>query len=164
MSNLSNTMLTPTPNSIRALQAISIALLTTTAGASASLSIFLVPRLMESPTPLMVGQFLRAVSSARRRLTIPLILPGILHAYLAYLVPVKARMYVIAATLTLSTLPWTHFAITPLNRELEGRIMTLDAEEFETAHQLVDSWATRNLYKPVVNFAAGIIGLYAALW
>ncbi|KAI1647096.1 uncharacterized protein F4817DRAFT_116343 [Daldinia loculata] len=163
MSNLSNTMLTPTPNSIRALQAISIALLTTTAGASASLSIFLVPRLMESPTPLMVGQFLRTMSSARRRLTIPLILPGILHAYLAYLVPGKARVYAIAATLTLSTLPWTHFAITPLNREMEERIMILDAES-ETAHQLVDSWATRNLYRPVVNLAAGILGLYAAMW
>ncbi|KAI1475437.1 hypothetical protein K445DRAFT_313932 [Daldinia sp. EC12] len=163
MSHLSHTILPPTPSSIRALQALTILLLTTTSGATASLSVFLVPRLMESPTRLMVEQFLRAASTSRRVLSVPLVLPGLLHAYLAYLVPGKTRLYAVAAALTLSTLPWTRFAMAPLNRKLEERIVTLDAEP-KTAHQLVDSWATRNLYKPVVSLAAGVIGLYAAMW
>ncbi|KAI2628097.1 DUF1772-domain-containing protein [Hypomontagnella submonticulosa] len=155
-------MSTPLPPSIRVLQASSIAVLTTTAGLSASLSVFVIPRLMESPTPLLVGQFMRAVTTAHRTLPIPLLAPGLVHAWLAYRLPEKARAYALAAALTFSTLPWTRAVMMPLNRAMERRIMEPNAGP-ETAHQLADSWATRNLYRPLVAFAAGCIGLYAAL-
>ncbi|KAI1463190.1 uncharacterized protein F4812DRAFT_447915 [Daldinia caldariorum] len=163
----------PSPTSIRTLQALAILLLTTTAGASSSLSLFLVPRLMESPTRLMVEQFRRALASSQRILSAPIaiLLPGLLHAYLACAVPGEKRkarvLYAVAAALTLSAWPWTRLAMEPLQSRLEERAVmatTLDEEEPRTAHQLVDSWAMRNLYRPVVNLAAGVIGLYAALW
>ncbi|KAI1806570.1 hypothetical protein F4811DRAFT_135116 [Daldinia bambusicola] len=172
----------PSPTSLRTLQALAIILLTTTAGLSSSLSIFLVPRLMESPTRLMVEQFLRARSSSRRILSAPLtiLLPGFLHAYLAYVLPgngtgtgtgngngKNARvLYAVAAALTLSAWPWTRLAMDPVESRLEDRVVSALGEEGEprTAHQLVDSWAMRNLYRPVVNLAAGGIALYAALW
>ncbi|KAI1401772.1 hypothetical protein F4819DRAFT_457152 [Hypoxylon fuscum] len=166
------------PPSIRALQATSIALLTSTAGLSASLSFFVIPRLLESPTPVLIRQFGRMLSSAHQLLPLPLVLPGVLHAYLAYQLPDKARWYAAAAALTFSTLPWTRAVMMPVNRKMEAKAQAVSAmdasaadvlvEEItasreETAHALADAWATRNLYRPAVAFVAGCIGLYAAL-
>ncbi|KAI1414106.1 DUF1772-domain-containing protein [Hypoxylon sp. FL1857] len=151
-----------TPPSLRALQATSIALLTSTAGLSASISIFVIPRLMESPPQLLASQFTRAIQSAHRFLVFPLVLPGFLHAYLAYRLPSKARLYALAAVLTFSNLPWTRAVMIPLNRKMERRAVYPD-EGPENAHEVADKWATRNLYRGVVTFVAGCIGLYAAL-
>ncbi|KAI1137278.1 DUF1772-domain-containing protein [Hypoxylon sp. FL0543] len=150
------------PPPLRALQATSIALLTTTAGLSASLSIFLVPRLMESPPQLLTQQFKRAISAAHRLLALPLVLPGFLHAYLAYRLPAKARLYALAAALTFSNVPWTAAVMVPLNRRME-RLVVYSDEAPQNAHAVADKWATRNLYRGTVTFVAGCIGLYAAL-
>ncbi|KAI0837098.1 DUF1772-domain-containing protein [Hypoxylon sp. FL0890] len=157
-------MSTPTsiPPTLRFLQGTSIALLTTTAGLSASLSIFVIPRLMESPPQLLTLQFTRAISSAHRLLVLPLVLPGFLHGYLAYRLPAKARLYALAAALTFSNLPWTRAVMMPLNRKME-RLVVFSDEAPDNAHEVADKWATRNLYRGVVTFVAGCIGLYAAL-
>ncbi|OTB05736.1 hypothetical protein M426DRAFT_319716 [Hypoxylon sp. CI-4A] len=161
------------PPSLRVLQATSIALQTTAAGLSASLSVFLIPRLMESPPSLLAQQFTHAISSAHRLLPLPLVLPGFLHAYLAYQIPRKARVYVLAAFLTFTTLPWTKVAMIPLNREMARRSVLykqagvevdIEAkEDAENAHVLADKWASRNLYRPVIALISGCLGLYAAL-
>ncbi|KAI1378892.1 hypothetical protein F4677DRAFT_412325 [Hypoxylon crocopeplum] len=170
-------MSTPTPPSLRLLQATSIALLTTAAGLSASLSIFVVPRLLESPTPVLIRQFNRMLSSAHRLLPVPLVVvPGLVHAYLAYRLPGETRAaYAVAAMLSFTTVPWTRAVMLPVNRKMADKARDLEAAgvgvlvdevaaaDAETAHALVDSWATRNLYRPAVALAAGCIGLYAAL-
>ncbi|KAI1765056.1 hypothetical protein GGR53DRAFT_491412 [Hypoxylon sp. FL1150] len=166
------------PPSIRALQATSIAILTSTAGLSASLSFFVIPRLLESPTPVLTRQFSRMLAAAHDVFPVPLVLPGLLHAYLAYRLPDKFRLYAIAAALSLTTLPYTSAVMMPINRKMLAKARTVEAadagaadvlveeitaSEAETAHALADAWALRNLYRPVVAFAAGVIGLYAAL-
>ncbi|OTA87214.1 hypothetical protein M434DRAFT_143752 [Hypoxylon sp. CO27-5] len=152
---------TPVPSTLRAVQATSIALLTTTAGLSASTSIFVVPRLMELQPRTLTSQFVRAIQSAHRLLVVPLVLPGFLNAYLAYRLPAKARLYALAAVLTFSNLPWTRAVMMPLNRKMER--LNADPDGSENAHEVADKWATRNLYRGVVTFVAGCIGLYAAL-
>ncbi|KAI4862567.1 hypothetical protein F4820DRAFT_430173 [Hypoxylon rubiginosum] len=172
-------MSSPPPPSLRALQAASIAILTSTAGLSASLSFFVIPRLLESPTPVLIRQFSRMLSAAHAALPLPLVLPSLLHAYLAYRLPGRARLlYAAAAALTLSALPYTSAAMMPINRKMLAKARAVEAagagagdvlveeitaDEAETAHALADSWALRNLYRPAVAFAAGAIGLYAAL-
>ncbi|KAL7620179.1 hypothetical protein AAE478_009172 [Parahypoxylon ruwenzoriense] len=173
----------PPPPSLRALQATSILLLTSTSGLSAALSFFVVPRLLELPTPLLLRQFARAAAAAHRALPLPLVLPALAHAYLAYRLPGKLRLYVAAALLTLTTAPWSALVMGPIDRQMAARTKALEAgaymseegqaeaegergveaEGVETTHALVDKWATRNLYRPIVAFAAGCIGLYAAL-
>ncbi|XXH05414.1 hypothetical protein Hte_011840 [Hypoxylon texense] len=171
-------MSSPPPPSIRALQAAGIAILTSTAGLSASLSFFVIPRLLESPTPVLIRQFARMLSAAHAALPVPLVLPGLLHAYLAYRLPDKARLYAAAAALSLTTLPYTSAVVMPINRKMLAKARAVEAagadagdvlveeitaSEAETAHALADSWALRNLYRPAVALAAGAIGLYAAL-
>ncbi|CAJ2499686.1 Uu.00g025390.m01.CDS01 [Anthostomella pinea] len=177
-------MTTSRPPSIRLAQATTIALLTTTAGLSASLSLFVAPRLLESPTPLLTRQFGAMVSVTQRILPVPqILLPGLAHAYLAYQLPDKMRSYALAAAMSLSTAVWTWTVMMPINRKMGRKIQAVDAaaagmagakeideilaDEMaggeETAHALVDKWATRNLYRPVVALLAGCMGLYAAL-
>ncbi|KAI1774515.1 hypothetical protein F4818DRAFT_418124 [Hypoxylon cercidicola] len=171
-------MSSPPPPSIRALQATGIAILTSTAGLSAGLSFFVIPRLLESPTPVLVRQFGRMLYAARNAFPVPFILPGVLHAYLAYRLPDRMRLYAVAAALSLTTMPYTSAVMMPINRKMLAKVQAVEAadagagdvlvdeitaSEAETAHALADAWALRNLYRPAVAFAAGIIGLYAAL-
>ncbi|KAI0179000.1 hypothetical protein GGR52DRAFT_284357 [Hypoxylon sp. FL1284] len=163
------------PPSVRALQAASIATLTSAAGLGASLSFFVVPRLLESPTPVLIRQFARTLSAARAVLPPSLAAAGLAQAYLAYRLPAKARLYAAAAVMSLSIFPYTSFVMLPINRmmlakaravesnELLAAEEELTAAEARTAHALVDSWALRNLYRPAVAFTAGVIGLHAAL-
>ncbi|RYP29918.1 hypothetical protein DL767_006517 [Monosporascus sp. MG133] len=106
----------------------------------------------------------------------------------------KARVvYIAVAVATLSIAPFTLAFMMPINRELAERARraqaatsattggggggdivegkaeagkeVLEAEaERQTAHALVDAWATRNLYRCTVSFLAGCAGLYAALF
>ncbi|KAI2622430.1 hypothetical protein GGR54DRAFT_63598 [Hypoxylon sp. NC1633] len=172
----------PTPT-LRLLQATAITVLTSSAGLSASLSLFTIPRLLTSPTPVLIRQFNAMLAAAHAYLPLPLVLPSLAHLYLAWALPGKTRLYVVAAVLSLTTLPWTSVAMLPLNRAMARKLEVLDAADVgvgdvlvdemagssarggqdETAHALADSWATRNLYRPAVALAAGCIGLYAAL-
>lgn len=182
----------PSPSALlRLTQALAIALLTSTSGLTLSLSTLLIPRLLESPTPLLTLQFQRTLQRTRRLLTLLALVPSFAHIYLAYLLPSKARAYAIAAAVSLSAMPWGFVAMGTMERQMEGRARWVDvkarggddggeevfvegfieeeglgeviAEGAPTAHAIVDAWAVRNLYRPVAAFAAGCIGLYAAL-
>lgn len=168
------------PAYARLMQATAIVLATTTAGLGAGLSLFVVPRMLDSPSPRAVTEQW-AVTSARTRALFPLpmvVLPGLLNAALAYLVPGRARLYLAAAAATLGILPWTAIAVAPVEWKMERRARQVEAygdscgplvEEItrsstqETAHDVVRVWGSRNLYRCGVSFLAGCAGLYAAL-
>lgn len=118
------------------------------------------------------------LSAAHDVFPVPLVLPGLLHAYLAYRLPDKLRLYAVAAALSFTTLPYTSAVMMPINRKMLAKERTVEAadvgaadvlveeitaSEAETAHALADAWALQNLYRPAAAFAAGVIGLYAAL-
>ncbi|KAI1083077.1 hypothetical protein F5B20DRAFT_528445 [Whalleya microplaca] len=162
---------------IRTVQATSIVLGTTVAGLNAGLSFFVVPRLLESPTPLLLRQWDKMSSLTRRLFPGPLLLPGLLNVYLAYKLPEKTRLYVLAAALVFSTNPYTYAVIMPINRKLKSKVQSLYATDTglgdvlvdeivggeETAHALVDQWGLLHLYRPAMALLAGCVGLYAAL-
>ncbi|KAI1074898.1 hypothetical protein F5B20DRAFT_585909 [Whalleya microplaca] len=182
----------PLPRTIRLLQGITIFTLGAAGGLNASLSLLVVPRIRESPAPLLLRQFAAMVSRAFTLFPAPLLLPGLAHAWLAHRVPQKRGLYIVAAALSFSITPWTWGVMMPLNRILERRVAALDAgvavgenkglgeevvdrdgdgdtggegmgEEGETAQVLIDKWARRHLYRPTVTLLAACLGLYVAL-
>jgi hypothetical protein len=166
-----------TPAHIRLTQAMSVAVLTTASGLNLGLSFFLMPRLLESPTPLMLRQWGNMFKVSSKVLPPALMVPGFVNAYLAYKLPGKARLYWFAAALALSIGPFTWTFILPINKKLLAKVedvKTLDmaigdvlGEEMgakeETGHALIDQWGFLNLYRGSAALIAGCIGLYAAL-
>ncbi|KAI0136292.1 hypothetical protein BJ170DRAFT_601195 [Xylariales sp. AK1849] len=165
------------PAHIRVTQATSIVLLTTASGLNLGLSFFVIPRLLESPTPLMLRQWGNMYKVTSKALPPALMVPGFINAYLAYKLPSKARLYGFAAAAALSILPYTYGVLAPINRKLLKKVevvKTLDmaiddvlGEEMgtkeETGHALIDQWGLYNLYRGSAAFVAGCVGLYAAL-
>ncbi|KAI1502561.1 hypothetical protein F5X99DRAFT_427199 [Biscogniauxia marginata] len=120
----------PVATPIRLAQATGILLATTTAGLGASLTFFAVPRLLALPAPALTRHFVSLISVTRLALPVPLLLPGLLHAWLAYRFSSssagpdarKARAYVLAAALSLSAAPWTWGVMMPMNWEMERQL------------------------------------------
>ncbi|KAI0012163.1 hypothetical protein F4779DRAFT_569668 [Xylariaceae sp. FL0662B] len=166
----------PTPT-LRVVQATTIVLGTTVSGLNAGLSFFVIPRLLESPAPLLLRQWDHNASIAKRLFPPTLLLPGLLNAYLAYKLPEKSRLYTLAAVLVLSISPYTYAFLMPINRKLSDKVQILGPGDTgardvlieeaaggdETAHALLDKWGLLHLYRPAVAFLGGCIGLYAAL-
>ncbi|ORY68584.1 uncharacterized protein BCR38DRAFT_423781 [Pseudomassariella vexata] len=160
---------------IRLAQATSILVATALAGANAGLSFFVIPRLLESPTPLMIRQWGNMFAITHRYLPSLFMLPGFINIWLAYRLPEKVRLYALAAGLSISISPYTMTIMRPINKKLEQKVKDVRvmdfgnrdvlAEEFgreETAHSLIDSWGVANLYLCSASFLAGTAGLYAA--
>ncbi|KAK7951466.1 uncharacterized protein PG986_007194 [Apiospora aurea] len=183
-----------TPPALRALQATNAAVLTTTAGLNLGLSFFVMPRLLESPTPLMLRQWGRMFAVTSRFFPPAMMVPGLVHAALAcyyYTVTTAAAAATtatrspqkgavcnaVAALAALSVMPWTLGLMMPINEKLLRKVdaaQSLGANEVEgrevgvkeeeTAHALVDRWALLNLYRGGAVLVSGCLGLYAALF
>ncbi|KAH8675365.1 hypothetical protein BX600DRAFT_452503 [Xylariales sp. PMI_506] len=166
------------PAHVRAVAATSIAVLTTAAGFNLGLSFFVVPRLLESPTPLMLRQWGNMYKVSSKSLRPAFMLPVLLNTYLAYKTPSKARIYSIAAVIAFSILPWTYAVIMPINRKIWKKVDEVQSlnlgpndileeeigvKEEETGHALIDRWGLYNLYRGSAAFVSGCIGLYATL-
>ncbi|KAI0004053.1 hypothetical protein F4779DRAFT_77539 [Xylariaceae sp. FL0662B] len=181
----------PNPSSlIRFLQGATIMTLAAAGGLNAGLTLLVIPRLREAPTPVLLRQFHAMVSRAFALFPAPLLLPGLAHLWLACRgAPQRRGLYGAAAALSLSISPWTWGVMMPLNRRLERLVAALDAgvgvregggvvgegqgrervekegegEGEEMVRALIDKWAMRHLYRPTVTLLAGCLGLYAAL-
>ena len=158
--------------SLRAVQAISIFASTTASGASLALSFFLVPRLLESPTPLMLRQWVNSFNVTKKVFPVLGHLAGLSYFYLAY--KTKSRLFLTAGVLCAGMTPYTFGVIMPTNRKLMAKademrsmgatdeVVEIGARE-ETAKYLVDHWGILNLPRGLMLAAAGAIGLYASL-
>ncbi|KAK8114667.1 hypothetical protein PG999_006736 [Apiospora kogelbergensis] len=176
-------------STLRVLQATNAAVLTTTAGLNLGLSFLVIPRLLESPTPLMVRQWGRMFAVTSRFFPPAMMVPGLVHAALAcchYTVRGGNRLSksssiitcnAVAALVTLSVMPWTIGLMAPINVKLQRKVeevQSLGAQEAEkseaavaeeeTAHALVDRWALLNLYRGGAVLVSGCLGLYAAVF
>lgn len=161
------------PSSIRTTQAVAAAVLTTAAGANLGLSFFVVPRLLESPTPVMVRQWRNMHATVSRVFPTAVLVPGLANVVLAWKLPGHARLYAAAATLALGTVPYGFAFLAPVARKLlakahevesSGECNEIGIRREETAHVLVDRWATLNLVRGVAALVAGCLGLQAALF
>ncbi|KAI3399767.1 hypothetical protein diail_5563 [Diaporthe ilicicola] len=177
----------PSP-AIRTTQAVSIFLSTLAGGGNLALSILVVPRLLESPTPLMLRQW---VNSYRlTRVLFPTLgnIPGLTYLFLSYHhhrdslsagAPAKARAYLAASLLCFSVVPYTLALLIPINRkilrkaeEMKGMKAVEGAEVQEegvgplgeeSAKWLVDHWGMLNLGRGIAWSVAGMLGLAATV-
>ncbi|KAK9418513.1 hypothetical protein SUNI508_08001 [Seiridium unicorne] len=165
------------PAHIRLTQATSIALLTTASGLNLGLSFFVVPRLLESPTALMLRQWGNMYKVTSKTLAPALMLPVALNAYLAYSLPGKSRIYGFVAALAFSILPYTYALLMPINRKLLSKVEEVKAlgagvgdvlggemgTREDSGHALIDNWGLYNLYRGGAALVAGGVSLYAIL-
>jgi hypothetical protein len=177
-------LLPPAPH--RLLQTLGLTTTSILAGLSLSISVFLVPALLQSPTPLLLSQWRRAYHAGARTMAPLALLASSIHIYLAYssyshfalseLVwsPLKHqwRGYLAAAALAGGIVPYTLLLMRGTNNALMGAAQRADAEgakwpdvgvQAATARQLLDDWATLNLGRALMLSAAALVGTWTAL-
>jgi hypothetical protein len=144
-------------------------------------SVALIPRLMESPTPLMLRQWRTAFIQGKNSMPPLGLIASSSFFYLAYeahqvadILPYKWKAYLTSGLLTIGIIPYTILILGPTNRKLlakaaETSTLALDDKVVEvglggeTAHKLVDDWATLNLGRGIMLGVAAFIGTWTAL-
>lgn len=165
----------------RIVQSVGISTSLILAGSSAGFSVYLVPRLLESPTPLLLRQWDNAYEQGKRSIPSIAIIPLLSYAYLAYSEHTaafpstrKAKAYAAAALLTTSIVPYTLLCMRSINGKLKKKkaetssLKTTDEVVEaglgnETAHALLDHWGVLNLGRSVLLAASGVLGVWTAL-
>ncbi|KAL2155008.1 hypothetical protein VTH82DRAFT_3684 [Thermothelomyces myriococcoides] len=120
----------------RLAQATGLLLGTLSAGANLTLSVFLVPRLLESPTPLMLQQWGRTYRRGAATVPFAAGLAAASYAYLSYYyyhhhhtslgLLTRARAYLAAAALTVGIVPYTLAVMGRTNRGLNQMERAVD--------------------------------------
>jgi len=149
-------------------------------GSTITLSTFLIPRLLESPSPLLLKQWLHTFTLGKRTNPPIAILSSLSYLYLSYSSHLadptdnRAWVYLSSGVLMLGIVPYTFAFMSGVNNKLGQRAedtATLGAMDEvvevglggETAHQLVDWWGMLNLGRGVMMSVAGILGVWTAL-
>lgn len=171
---MSSALGTP-PAAIRYAQITAIFLSASLAGANLSLSAFVAPRILESPVPLMLRQWLHTYATGKVVFPPLCVATGAVYFYLANrlgLAGAVGKAYLAAGLLAAGIVPYTGALMMPVNNRLEARAAGVAAteEEEETAwvagegsRYLVDRWATLNLGRSVMLALAAATGLVYSL-
>ena len=168
-----------TPLPVRIAQTLGITSSALIAGSVLTISVSLVPRILESPSPLLLRQWSRTYNNGKK--TVPPIaaLSSACYFYLAYTLPaseerLKLYSYVLAGALAVGIIPYTGLFMLKTNRKLlakaqgtstlgkNGEVVDVGPGE-ETAHKLVDLWSLMNLGRAAMLTAASVIGAWTAL-
>jgi hypothetical protein len=165
------------PLPIRLAQTIGITVASAAAGSTLSISFYTIPRLLESPTPLILKQWGHLFDTGRK--TGPPI--GMTAAasffYLAYALKedrFKFLGYLVAGGLSVGIVPYTLLVLMGTNRKLlskveetralgKGESMVEVGLGKETAHRLVDWWGVLNVGRGLILAAAGVVGAWTTL-
>lgn len=166
----------PPSTLLRTAEAASISLALLSSGVALAESFLLVPRLLESPVPLMLRQWASTFHTSKRFFrtgTLPVAATFYLLAWTDSSER-AARLYLAAAILYSSVGPYTWLVVMPTNRELLRRHEELSAasQVEELSHEvderamsskpLVDRWGVLNLPRAVLLGVAGVLGLIAS--
>jgi hypothetical protein len=177
-------MASDSPLPIRLAQTLGITTSLIFAGVNASLSIFLIPRILESPTPLLLKQWSRMYEAGKAVGRPAGAIAALSFFYLSYhhhttsvssfVDNSQAWGYLTAGLLSIGIVPYTILVIMPTNNKLlkkadetralekEDHVVKVGLGE-ETAHQLADWWGVLNLGRGVMLTASGVLGLWLAL-
>ncbi|KAK1991184.1 hypothetical protein LX36DRAFT_363894 [Colletotrichum falcatum] len=169
-------------NPLRGMQASTVLVNTALAGLNLGLSVFVVPRLLESPTPLMLRQWSAMFARTSRVFPLPTLACALSYWYMAYCHHSAAgggrsssssRLLAVAGALCFAIVPWTRFLMVDINRELKRRAegaremgvaaVGMTREEQEGARSLVDRWGLYNLGRSVAIGLAGAVGMYTVV-
>ncbi|KAF8867354.1 hypothetical protein BDZ45DRAFT_638860 [Acephala macrosclerotiorum] len=172
------------PLPIRLAQTLGLTSSLILAGQTITLSTFLIPRLLDSPTPLMLKQWNNMFQIGR--LTGPqfALLSALSYFYLSYkshLTPIlsssllsKTTAYAIAGALSIGIVPYTLIFISGTNTKILKKVeetkslkVTDEVTEVglgnESARALVDWWGVLNLGRGALLVASGVLGAWTAL-
>jgi len=182
--------MTDSPLPIRLAQTVGLSLTLVQAGATLGISAFTVPRLLESPTPLMIRQWANTFTIGKAVAPPLAILSSLSYFYLSYahssyssssasainlaLQGNKALAYAVVGGLSVGIVPYTLLLMTPTNNKLlkkADEMRGLEKEDTvveiglagENAHQLVDWWGVLNFGRGVMLSVAGVMGVWTAL-
>jgi hypothetical protein len=169
------------PMSIRLAQAIGLTMSSALAGSTFTISAMLVPRLLESPSPLLLKQWKHAFEAGKASVPPLAGICTLSFGYLAYetkgapnALPHVWKIYAASALLCIGIVPYTLVALKSTNNKLLNKAeetRALKAEDKivevglggETAHQLVDKWATLNLGRAIMLATAAVLSAWATL-
>ncbi|KAE9377247.1 hypothetical protein N431DRAFT_555484 [Stipitochalara longipes BDJ] len=173
-----------TPISLRLAQTLGITSSLLLGGLSAGMSFFTIPRLLESPTPLMLRQW-RKMYIAGKHTAIPCAyLSSLSYFYLAYSSFSSSNpfagngagySYVAAGVLSLGIIPFTLTVLMPTNNKLERKeeetralektdeVVEIGIAGGETAKVLVDRWGVLNLWRVVMLLTASLVGIWTSV-
>jgi hypothetical protein len=173
--------MTDSPTPIRIAQVLGITGTAALAGVSFAISGLVIPRILESPTPLLLRQWQHLYDTAK--MTVPplavvcasslLYVAYDAHQRTATVVPHQWKAYVASALLALGIVPYTLLVIMPINKRLWRKVKetrhlaatdtVVEAVGDETAHALVDKWAAVNVGRATLLGAAAITAAWIAL-
>jgi hypothetical protein len=169
------------PISIRLAQAIGLTTSSALAGSGLTISAMLVPRLLESPSPLLLKQWKHTFEAGKGPFPSLASVCALSFGYLAYeaksapnTLPHVWKIYAASALLCIGFAPYTLTVMASTNNKLLNKAeetSALKAEDKiveaglggETAHQLVDKWATLNLGRVVMLATAAVLSTWATL-
>jgi len=166
---------------IRIAQTVGITTVSALAGMTFSFSAFVVPRILESPSPLLLRQWNHTFRAGMSTIAPLASLSALLFWCLAYkaknapnVMPHRWKSYLVTGALAIGILPYTAGLMLPTNKKLldkakETSSLAVDDKLVEvgmggeTAHQLVDKWATLNLGRAILLGIAAVLGTWTAL-
>jgi hypothetical protein len=169
------------PMSIRLAQAIGLTMSSALAGSTLAISAMLVPRLLESPSPLLLKQWKHTFEAGKASIPPLASICTLSFGYLAYeakrtpnTLPHVWKIYAASALLCIGIVPYTLTALASTNNKLlnkaeETRVLRAEDKIVEvglggeSAHQLVDKWATLNLGRAIMLATAAVLGTWATL-
>jgi hypothetical protein len=157
---------------LRIAQTLGITTSAILSGYVASVSMALVPRLLESPTPLLLRQWKSAYHSGKTYAPPFAALSSACYFYLYY--KSKHNGYLTAGALTIGIVPYTLLVLMGTNKKLlakaeEAKTLGWKDELVEvglgneTAHKLVDNWGILNLGRAVLLSSASVVAIWTAV-
>ncbi|KAK3341246.1 hypothetical protein B0T25DRAFT_335606 [Lasiosphaeria hispida] len=127
------------PTGIRLAQSAGIFLSASLSGASVAISAFVIPRLLESPVPLMLRQWFNSFKAGRAFMPGFAVLAAANYFYLAAAIPRKfgggagltgrAYAYLAAGVLSVGIIPYTYAVMMPTNKRLVARVEGVESVE-----------------------------------
>jgi Domain of unknown function (DUF1772) len=169
------------PLPLRIAQMVGLTATSAIAGASFAVSAYVVPRILESPSPLLLRQWKHLFESGKATIPPLSLITSIAIGYLAYeakgnpnALPHQWKLYLISGILNLGIVPYTLVVMLPTNNKLLAKAeetSSLKADDKlvevglggESAHQLVDRWATLNLGRTILLVAAASLAAWTTL-
>jgi hypothetical protein len=167
---------------LRLIQTIGITTAGILSGGSLSLSFLVIPRLLESPAPVLLSQWRSSFLITKKIFPLATLLASSSFFYLSYVVyssPFSIaciwQSYLVAGSLALAIVPYTLLFMTKTNKALldrtkeenvlglEEKMVENEAGRGKNVHQLVDRWATLNLGRSALLVLATVVGTYTAL-
>jgi len=171
------------PIAVRVAQVFGIAASAFMAGTISSFTLYSIPTIMTAPASIAVQQwrliFLRGAKSMPPLAIAASISYGFLFWRDRGTTGPRSTLFLTAALLVPSIIPWTIFAMRPTNNILLNRakeadtasasvsattaLLNSEAAEDKSTKALLDKWATLNLVRGVATAIASVLGIWAVV-